>query len=124
MPVKKEIKPVLSLSELASGAFSRLEDSEIIDLSRVEFLALTIRVTHNSAATKSVRVHLKSSPDGSIWDTDDYAYFDAHLMAGQESQKTVPITADAFYLRVQVENQDTAQSATDIDVIATIGYSE
>jgi hypothetical protein len=65
---------------------------------------------------------LKASPDGSVWDTDDYAYFDAHLLAGQESQKTVPITADVFYLRVQVENKDTTYAATDIDVIATIGY--
>jgi hypothetical protein len=124
MPVKKEIKPVLSLSELASGAFSRLEDSEIIDLSKADSLALTIRVTHNSAATNPVRVHLKSSPDGSVWDTDDYAYFDAHLKAGQESQKTMSINADAFYLRVQLENQDTSQTATDIDVIATIGHKK
>jgi hypothetical protein len=122
MPVKKEVKSVLSLSELAPGAFSRLEDSEIIDLSKAETLTLTIRVTHNLAATNTVRVHLKASPDGSVWDTDDYAYFDAHLLAGQESQKTVPITADVFYLRVQVENKDTTYAATDIDVIATIGY--
>ena len=121
---RKEVKPILELDSLAPGAKSRIIDAKPLDLRNVSALTITIRVTHHSAATQPVRVHVLSSPDGSVWDTEDYAVFDAHLLPGAESQKTVAIVPDIFYLTVQLENLDTAQAATDIDVIATLGFEE
>jgi hypothetical protein len=46
------------------------------------------------------------------------------LDAGTEVQKTVPITCDVYYLKVQLENQDTTYAVTDIDVWATLGFEE
>jgi len=121
---RKEVKPLLSVDVLGPGEKSKLGDSDVLDLKNVSALAITVRCTHHSSATAPVKVHLLSSPDGSVWDTEPYASFNAHLLPGQESQKTVAVTPDIFLLRVQLENSDSTYEATDIDVIAVVGYEE
>jgi len=121
---RKEVKKILSLSSLGAGQKSKLEDCELLDLSKASALAITVRCTHNSAATNPLRVHLVASIDGSIFDTSDYTFFDMDLDAGKEVQKTVAITPDILYLKVILENQDTSYPVTDIDVFACFGYEE
>jgi hypothetical protein len=121
---RKEVKHILSLDSLAPGAKSNLLDCETLELSNVSTLTITVRCTHNASATKPLRVHLKSGVDTMTFDTSDYTYFDMDLDAGTEVQKTVAITPDIYYLKVQVENQDTSYAVTDIDVWVTLGYEE
>jgi hypothetical protein len=121
---RKEVKKILSLDSLGPGAKSRLIDCETLDLSNVSALTITVRVTHHASATKPVLVHLISGVDTMTFDTTDYATFECHLLPGAESQTTKAIVPDAFYLKVQLENQDTSYAATDLDVWATLGYEE
>jgi hypothetical protein len=121
---RKEVKKLLSLDSLGPGEKSRLLDCETLELDKVSALTITVRCTHNAAATKALRVHLKSGVDTMVWDTSDYTYFDMDLDAGTEVQKTVAITPDVYYLKVQLENQDTSYAVTDIDVWATVGYED
>jgi hypothetical protein len=121
---RKKVKKILSLDSLGPGEKSRLIDCETLELSNVSALTITVRCTHNAAATKALRVHLKSGVDTMTFDTSDYTYFDMDLDAGTEVQKTVAITCDVYYLKVQLENLDAAQAVTDIDVWATVGYED
>ena len=111
---RKEIVKVLELDSLAAGAKSRLIDCKTLDLSKVSALTITIRCTHNASATKPVLVHLVSGVDEMTFDSVDYATFEAHLLAGAESQKTVAITPDIFLLKIQLENQDPTYAASDL----------
>lgn len=120
----KEVVKILSLDSLAAGEKSRLIDCKTLKLEDVSALAITVRVTHHASATKPVVVHLISGIDEMIFDTEDYTSFNAHLLAGAESQKTVAITPDIFYLKIQLENTDTTYTATDLDVSAVLGYEE
>jgi len=121
---RKEVKHILSLDSLAPGAKSNLLDCKTLELRDVSSLAITIRVTHHSSATKPVVVHVVTGIDTMTFDTTDYATFECHLLPGSESQTTRAITPDAFYMKVQLENQDSSYPATDIDVWATLGYEE
>jgi len=121
---RKEVKKVLELAELAAGAKSRLIDCKTLDLKDVSTLTLTIRATHHASATKAILVHILSAVDEMTFDSVDYATFEAHLLAGAESQKTIAITPDILLLKVQLENQDGAYAASDLDVWATLGYEE
>ena len=124
MPLKKEVKKLLEVSSLAASATTDLKDCELLDLSDVEFLALTIEVKHNASATKAVLVHVRSDITGGAPDTTDYAVFEAHLSPGNLSKKTVAISPDPKYIKVYLENQDPSYAATNIKVWATLGYSE
>ena len=121
---RKEVVKVLELAELAAGAKSRLIDCKTLDLDKVSALTITIRCTHHPSATKAVLVHVLSAVDEMTFDSVDYATFEAHLLAGAESQKTVAITPDILLLKIQLENQDTSYAAADLDVWATLGYEE
>jgi len=121
---RKEVIKILSLKSLGPGEKSRLIDCKTLELSKVSALTITIRVTHHASATAPVKVHLVSGVDRMVWDTEDYTSFNAHLLAGKESQKTVAITPDIFLLKVQLENTDTTYTATDLDVYAVLGYEE
>jgi len=121
---RKEVIKILELDSLGPGAKSRLIDCKTLDLKDVSALTITIRCTHHASATKPVRVHLVSGIDEMIFDTEDYAVFDAHLLIGVESQKSIAITPDIFLLKVQLENTDTTYAASDLDVFAVLAYEE
>jgi len=119
---RKEVITLLEVPSLAAGAKTELRDSKLLDLSKVQALTITAQVTHDAAATKPVVVKLYSDTTGGSPDTTEYAVFEAHLLTGQRSQKTVAITSDPKFIRVVVENTDTTYAARDIKVLATLAY--
>jgi len=112
---------VLDESSIAALTTTALTDCELIDLKNVATLALTVECTFNGAATDGIRVHIRTSPDGSNWDTEDLDYFDPVFAAGDTVRKTIFVDADARYVKVLVENLDSAQAITDVKVTATLG---
>ena len=124
MPIKKRWQKIIEIDSIGAGATSRLEDCNKIDLSKAEHCAITVRLKFNPGATNGARVHLVSSPDGSIFDTQDYTYFDIAVSAGNEVQKTVAVTPDVLYLKAKIENLDSTVSITDIDAWVIIGEEE
>jgi len=121
---RKKVIRILELDSLAAGAKSRLIDCKTLELGNVSTLTLTIRATHHASATKAILVHVLSAVDEMTFDSVDYATFEAHLLAGAESQKTIVISPDILLLKVQLENQDGTYAASDLDVFATLGYEE
>jgi hypothetical protein len=124
MAKRKEAQKLLSLDSLGPGEKSRLIDCELLDLSNVSTLAITARMTHHPSATTPARVYLLSSPDGAVFDTTPYSYFDMELDAGNEVQVTKEAITCALYLKVQVENRDADYPITDIDIYAIKGFEE
>lgn len=116
---EKNVETVLEKNELPAGSSTNIDDCGAIFLQFVKTLALTIQVRYHSSATKAVRVHVKSSPMGGVYDDEDYAVFDAYFAAGKRTQKTVLIHPDVMYVKVVVENLDTSYPAYDVRVVAT-----
>jgi len=121
---KKEVVKLLELDVLAAGAKSSLLDCKTLDLLNVSSLALTVRANFALNATSGLRVHLVASPDDSVYDTQDYTSFDLAVEPGKEAQKTVCITPDPPYLKIVLENLDSANAITDIDIWGVLGYEE
>ena len=117
---EKVVKTILSVKSLAAGASTELKDCTLLDLEHVKYLALTAICKYASGATKPIAVHVRSSHNGGEWDTTDYTVFENDLQAGATGQRTVVITPDVRYLKVIVENQDTAEAVTNVKIVATI----
>jgi len=112
---------ILEKSSLAAGSTTVLGDCQLLRLEGVSSLALTAECTYDAAATNGVRVHVRTSPDGSNWDSQDLTSFDVDLEAGATARKTVYIQPDARFMKVLVENLDGAHTVSDVKVTAIMG---
>lgn len=91
-----------------------------INCNRIRTLSLTTKVTYG-AATKAVRVLLYFSPDGKVYDTVPYIYFDIDLTASSTVQETHIVNMpEGGYMDVRVENLDASVAATNILIFYTV----
>ena len=113
--------PVLHQEVLAAGTTTELAACPPICLENISDLALGVRCNYSLKATAGVRVHVRASYDGFAHDTEDWATFDNGFAAGQESRRTVAVSARPQFIRVMVENLDTEHGATGLRMTATMG---
>ena len=89
-------------------------------------LSLTIEGYYNMSKTWEscgLRVRVLTSYDGSNWDDTPYAEFDSPSNLSKHVRATVSIIPDPAYIRCQVINQNTNETAYDCRVIATYSKS-
>jgi len=121
-PGLKTTQGILTLAALAAGATSTLANCTAVDLRHgPSTLAITVTATYNGAATRGLRVHIRTSPDNIDWDTEDWDVWDAGFTAGATVRETEHYDTDPMYLKVLIENLDAAQALTNITVTASIG---
>lgn len=112
---------LLKKTSIAAGTITTLDDCRSINLSEAKVLALTVECVFAFEATDGVRVHIRTSVDDSIFDSQDLKYFDLAVEPGTTIRKTVSVDTNAKYLKVLVENLDTAHVLSKVKVIATMG---
>lgn len=113
--------PVLHQEVLAAGATTELAACPPISLESISDLALGVRCWYSLKATAGVRVHVRASCDGFAYDTEDWATFDNGFAAGQESRRTVAVSAKPQFIKVMVENLDPEHGVTGLKISATMG---
>ena len=116
---EKQVETLLAEATLAAGASTKLSACKMVQLQFVKTLALTVGVRYHGSATKAVRVHIRTSPYGGVYDSEDLVAFDAPFQAGSQQQKTVLVNPDTLFLKVIVENLDATYDAYDVKVTAT-----
>lgn len=121
-PGPKATNTILDLANIAAGATSALAQCTAIDLGGGESsLALTIVATFNAAATRGLRVHVRTSPDNVDYDTEDWDAWEPDFIAGATIRVTEVYDVSPVYARVLIENLDAAQAITGVSVVASIG---
>jgi len=113
--------PVLRLDSLAAGATTQLALCPPVGLENIANLALDVRCVCDAEAEAGVRVHVRASPDGLGYDTEDWATFDIGVGAGQEIGRTVEVSAAPQFIKVMVENLDSDHIVKELVVTATLG---
>lgn len=115
------------LTEGTLGANETATTSQV-DLSDSSHFTITIRADLGAGTNAGLACYLRSSPDGSLWDTQNVGWnesgnfdfpsdFNSTIHAGQTLQKTVPINEVFKYIRVHVENDGTV-AANNVSVTA------
>jgi len=123
----KPLHQILDIAELAHSTTSANGDR--LDLRIKIALALTVRATFHGDATGDLVIHIFTSPDdddyAGAYDTVDYSLFVLAVDAGEMAQKTIAVNAAPRFLQVNAENEDDAESITDIEVwAAPLGCEE
>jgi hypothetical protein len=113
----KAATQVINKPSLSPSATSLLADCQAIDLTVAKTaLAVTVACTFDAAATAGIRVHVRSSYDGTHWDTQDFDSWIPNFSVGATIQATKVYDTSTGYLKVLIENMDVARSVTNISV--------
>ncbi len=119
-PGAKAAVGILDEASIAALAITVLGDCAAIDLSGTPLtLALTVEATYDALATAGIKVHVRSSYDGIVYDTQDWDSWTVGFTAGGSIRETRNYDTDPMYLKVLIENLDPAQAVTNVLVIAT-----
>lgn len=120
---KNDGTKILDVASISANSETTLSDCTAVELSIGTTLAFTVVVNFDASATEDVRVHVRSSYDGSNYDTVDIGqsqqgYWDVPVNAGSEVQSTANVWTDPKYLKVIVENLD-SNATGQVQVYAT-----
>lgn len=121
-PGPKAATTILDEAPLAAGATTALGDCDAIDLSDGEHtLAITVEATYHGAATQGIKIHIRTSYDGTNYDTIDWDSWSPSFTTGATIRQTKHYDISPMYIKVLVENLDPAQAVTDVKIITTVG---
>lgn len=112
---------ILEEATLAAGATTTLADCRAIELADVERLAITVEATYDAAAAAGIKVHVRTSYDGTNYDTEDWdTWTPTGFAAGATIRQTKQYDTDPRFVKVLIENLDAGKAVTDLKVIATV----
>jgi hypothetical protein len=118
MALDKTVTPILTNKTAAASGTTILSECTTIDTTSVISLAIEALVTYHSSATLGVRVDVYASGDDTNYGSIPIAQFTMPFTANTTRRWSRDIIPAEKYLKVQVTNLDTAQSATAIHVYA------
>jgi len=120
--ITKSVEEILTEASLAGGATIPTTpggaECDPINLGQVGQFALTLAGVFDANATGSLSAHIRTSPDGTNWDTVDYTSFTLPANPGTVGQMTEPIWCDPYYAMVMVVNGGT-RAVTSLAVTRT-----
>ena len=112
--------PVLARASLPSRAVTKLSECPTVSLNGASKVHLVVEGTYAPRAKEGMRVHIRSSIDGMIYDTADLLTFENEFRAGSLSRKTVAFEPRAPFIRAFIENLDASQSISQIKLTAVL----
>lgn len=113
--------PLLGRATLAPKTTTALADCPPLCLSHVSDLALTVECGYTRKANRGLRIHLRSSTDGTRYDTTDLHAFDHRLEPGKTVRQTFELSPKVRFIKVLLENGDPAERVAKLKVTATLG---
>jgi len=115
--------PVTELQTLSAKTVTNLspDQSPAVALSHATNVSLTAKCTYAAEATKGIRLHVRSSPDGISYDTVDLHTFDVRFASGATVQQTFSFAPNVKFVKAPVENLDPSQAVSDVKIVVTLG---
>jgi hypothetical protein len=117
----KLVMPLLNLPSLGPETTTPMSASPAVALSHVSRAAITAECTYGERSKVGIRLHVRSSPDGLKYDTSDLYSFEHDCERGQTCRKTFELDTNVRFVKVLVENSDSAESVSTIKITATLG---
>lgn len=112
--------PILVRESLPAGASTKLSECPPISLNGASRVSLVAEGKYEAAAKAGMRVHIRSSIDGTVYDTTDVAVFENDFHPGELCRKTVELKAPVRFIKAIAENLDGTQSVSGIKITAVL----
>jgi len=112
--------PILQMESLGPNQESALKQCCPVSLDNASACALTVECRFPSQAKAGLRLHARSSYDGTAYDTHDLHAFDFEASAGVTVRRTVELEPKARFLKVTCENLDESGDISMLQITATV----
>jgi predicted GH43/DUF377 family glycosyl hydrolase len=110
----------LDLVEPRQTTTMSLTDSKTLSLGNIARANLTVAGRFEDVAHGGIRIHVRSSPDGTNYDTKDLQTFDIDAAPGQHVRQTFPLDSSVRFIRVLIENLDDDRAVHDVQITASL----
>jgi hypothetical protein len=112
--------PILALESLSAGSSTKLSECPPISLNGASRVSLVAEGKYEPGAKAGFRVHIRSSVDGTVYDTSDVATFENDFHPGSVGRKTIEFKAAVRFIKATVENLDASRGITGIRITALL----
>lgn len=113
---------VINLPTIAAATTSTPAQCVAVDLSGLPMtMAITVEAIYDAIATRGILVHIRSSNDNLVYDTEDWDTLTPNFAANTPIRQTADYDVDPYGIKILVENLDPARPVTGIKVFVTIG---
>ena len=112
--------PILQIESLGSSQESALKDCCPVSMDSASACALTVECRFPPQAKAGLRLHVRSSYDGTAYDTHDLSTFDLEASAGEMARRTVEFEPKVRFLKVTCENLDESRDISELRITATV----
>lgn len=113
--------PVLEQPRLAPGASTAMSDCPPIPLTGISRAAITVACDYPPLRTTDLRLHVRASADGLMYDTNDLLEIRLESKHAGRAQTTVPLPLGPRFIRVVAENPDPKAEFVSVRVATTLG---
>jgi len=113
--------PLLTVDSIQPARTTSADACPPMGLGNVSCLAVTTECTYHANAKQGLRLHVRASGDGLVYDTEDLCCFDVPCRPGEQVRNTVELDPRVMFARVLVENLDESQEVREVNVSATLG---
>jgi hypothetical protein len=113
--------PLLSRESLPARSRTQLSDCPAVSLDGVSQVSLTVECRYAPGAQAGMRFHVRSSADGTAYDTTDLFTFENDFRPGDVGRKTVELKAGARFIKVLLENMDSEHNLSGVRITVTLG---
>lgn len=121
-------KPADEILNVGTLGANNTATTDQVDLTKAGHFTVTVRTDFDAAANTGLTCYLRSSPDGTLWDTQDVGWhktgnfdipstFSQTIHSGSTVQRSVPLEEVFKYMRFHIENNATV-AANNISVTA------
>jgi hypothetical protein len=112
--------PIMVRNSLPARASTKLSECPPISLNGASRVSLVAEGHYESGAKAGMRVHIRSSIDGTVYDTTDVTTFENDFQPGSVGRKTVELKLATRFFKATVENLDSTSGISEIKITAVL----
>lgn len=116
---------ILDIETLNAGATSDLDRCRALTLEDADILTLTVECAYDALATAGIKVHIYSSYDGVVYDTEELVdnqgvplFGNMPFSPGEVTRQTRDVICNTRFIKVVIENEGQNQPVIDLRVTA------
>jgi hypothetical protein len=111
--------PILQRETLGPKTTAPLADSPPVSLSGIVRATVIAQCVYRVKATKGLRIHVLTSDDGVQWKPP--VLLSSDCKPGQSSRTTWPLDLRSRFVKILVENPDSAESVSNVETMVRLG---